>query len=247
LAQAIALALVLIGWQIGAGIGLSAYYLSTPVQVAEQIYAWLLSGYLWPHLLATLESTVTGFLIASVAGICLALAMASSPRAAKIVEPLFFAAFSTPKIVIAPLLILWVGVGHLPVIALATLSSFFIIFYGAYGGLRDVSRSYIDTAAVLGAGRWTTAFQFRLPAAGPHILSGLQQGLIYAFHGAILGEMTASDTGMGYVIVYGATSMDSSAVLAALVVIGAVSFGLIQLLGRATRHWADPLTIESIA
>lgn len=245
--QAITFLLVLAGWQLAAGIDLNAYYLSTPLEVANQLVTWCADGYLWPHLLATLQSTVVGFLIAAVVGIGLALAMASSPRAAKIVEPFFFAAFSTPKIVIAPLLILWVGVGAAPAVALASLSSFFIIFYGAYGGLRDVSRSYIDTAAVLGAGRWTTAFQFRLPAAGPHILSSLHQGLIYAFHGAVLGEMTASNTGMGYVIIYAATSMDASAVLAALVVIGAASFVLIQLLGRATRRFADPLTIEAVA
>ncbi len=238
---------LLAAWQLGAGFGATAYYLSTPVQVADRLLEWSMSGYVWPHLLSTIECSLAGFGVAAFVGTLFALAMASSPSFARLLEPALFAAFSTPKIVIAPLLILWIGVGTLPVIALSALSSFFVIFYGSYGGLRDVSGSYIDTAAVLGAGYWTTAFQFRLPAAGPYILASLTQGLIYAFHGAILGEMTASDTGMGYLIVYSATSMDAASVLAALAVIGAVTFGLLHLLASATRALAAPLNAEALA
>jgi NitT/TauT family transport system permease protein len=88
LAQAIALVLLLCSWQIAANIRLNAYYLSTPLQVTEQLGAWCASGYLWPHLLATVENTLIGFAIAAVVGIPMALAMAGSPRLAKVVEPL---------------------------------------------------------------------------------------------------------------------------------------------------------------
>ncbi len=242
----IVFALFLAVWQVVGAFNANAYYVSSPLEIGRQLLVWGTDGYLWPHLLASVESTLAGFVVAAVLAISLALAIASSPRAGQILEPFLLAAFSTPKIVVAPLLIFWVGVGSAPVIVLAALSSFFVIFYGAYGPLRDVPRGYFDTAAVLGAGAWTTATRFRLPAAAPEVLAGLQQGLIYAFHGAVLGEMTASNTGMGYVIMYSATSMDSASVLAALAVIGAVSFVLTQVLGRAAQNFSDPLTVEAM-
>jgi NitT/TauT family transport system permease protein len=238
---------VFAAWQLGASEGAAAYYVSTPVQVATKLLEWTRTGEIWPHLVATATATAIGFAVAVVAAILLALAFAGWPHLARLLEPFLFAAFSTPKVVFAPLLILWIGVGCLPVTALAAISCFFIVFYGAYGSLRDTSKAYLDTAAILGAGPWRTAFQFRLPAAAPFILASLQQGLIYAFHGSILGEMTASDTGMGYLIIYSATSQDSTSVLAALVVIGAVSSLLVGILGRATRAFAAPLATEVLA
>lgn len=115
-------------------------------------------------------------------------------------------------------------------IILAFVASFFVVFFNVYSGVRSVPQSYLNSAAILGAGPWSTAFKFRLPAAAAFVLSGLHQGLIYAFHGVILGEMTCSDTGMGYVVIYSATAMDSSAVIAALTIIGAISYALLRVL-----------------
>lgn len=240
-------ALVMLAWQAAGTRGDTAYYLSSPAQIAAKLLDWSDESAIWMHVASTLGTTFVGFALASVIAIVLALVLASSRGVAELVEPFLFAAFSTPKVVIAPLLILWVGVGHPPVTALAGLSCFFIVFYGAYGGLRDISKIYLDTAAIFGAGRIRTALQFRAPAAAPFLLASLQQGLIYAFHGSILGEMTASDTGMGYLIIYSATSMDSTSVLAALVVIGLLSFLLVGLLGKVTRVFAAPLSREALA
>jgi NitT/TauT family transport system permease protein len=212
-----------------------------------QLVEWIVDGQIWVHLAASALATAAGFFVASMIALAFALLLSSRRRLASILEPFLFAAFSTPKVVIAPLLILWIGVGHPPVVALAATSCFFIVFYGAYGGLRDVPQIYLDTAAVLGAGRLRTALQFRTPAAAPFVLASLQQGLIYAFHGAILGEMTASDTGLGYLVIYSATSQDAAAVLAALVIIGALSFVLVGLLGKVTRTFAAPLSKEALA
>ncbi|MDB5644139.1 MAG: putative transporter permease protein [Hyphomicrobiales bacterium] len=245
--QAILFAAVIGSWQVAALDDTAAYYISAPSAIALQLAAWIREGEIWLHFAATASATATGFVVASTMALAFALLLASHKQLARILEPFLFAAFSTPKVVIAPLLILWIGVGHPPVVALAAVSCFFIVFYGAYGGLCDVPQIYLDTAAVLGAGRLRTAFQFRTPAAAPFVLASLQQGLIYAFHGAILGEMTASDTGLGYLVIYSATSQDAAAVLAALVIIGALSFVLVGLLGKVTQTFAAPLSKEALA
>lgn len=228
--RAAGVTMLLVLWQAASAFGLSSYYISSPLAVAGQIVQWLESGYIWPHLVATLADMTAGFVLAAAAAVALALLLASSDALGRVFAPLLFVAYSTPKVVLAPLLIILVGIGRPPVIMLAFASSFFVVFFNAYEGLRGVPQAYINNAAILGAGRWTTAVKFRLPGAAPFLLSGLHQGLIYAFHGAILGEMTASDTGIGYVIIYSATAMDSTAVLAGLALVGAISYLLLRLL-----------------
>jgi len=228
------LALVAI-WQVASNFGMNSYYVSSPTEVLLLVYDWVATGYIWPHLSSTLLNTAIGFLLAASIALGLAIVITSSRFWERVFSPLLFLAYSTPKIVLAPVLILWMGVGRPPVLALSFIAGFFVIFFNAQSGLRNVPRIYTDTAAILGANRFDTAFKFRLPAAASYIGAGLHQGLIYAFHGVILGEMTASNTGLGYIIIYSATSMDSTAVIAGLVVLATVTFVLIRLLRRFTR------------
>lgn len=230
LQRAIGIAAFVAFWQAAAGFGLNSYYVSSPAAVAGQIAEWIDTAYLWPHLWATLTNMLAGFAAAAISGVLLALLLGSHDFIGRVFSPLIFVAYSTPKVVLAPMLILWVGIGRPPVVILTFIASFFVIFFNVHSGVRNVPQAYLNSAAMLGAGAFTTAFKFRLPAAAPFVLAGLHQGLIYAFHGAILGEMTASDTGMGYVLIYSATAMDSTALIAALTVVGALSYVLVQLL-----------------
>ncbi len=117
-----------------------------------------------------------------------------------------------------------------------------MVFFNVLSGIRAVSSAHLNLAAILGAGPRTT-LKFRVPAA-PSACDPDFFELIYAFHGAILGEMTASNTGIGYVVVYAATGMDSTAVLAALCVMGAFSYvlisGLETCMNRLTRLSGSP-------
>lgn len=233
----IALLLALLAiWQIAAAyLSGIAYYVSAPYAIGKQIAGWFASGYIWPHLLSTLDTTLSGFLLAAVLGVVLAVVIGSVRFADRVFSPLIFIAYATPKVVLAPVLILWVGVGKPPAIILAFLTAFFMVFFNVLNGIRQVSPAHLNLAALLGAGPVMTAWKFRVPAAAPSIATGLQQGLVYAFHGAMLGEMTASNRGIGYLVVLAATGMDANAVIAALCVIGALSYLLIVGLEGALR------------
>lgn len=230
LLSAFSVLVLLVVWQVAAKTVVNPYFISTPIDVSRTLVSMAEGGDLWRHLLSTLTTTAIGFVTASIAGVGLALLLGSSQFLDRTLGPFIFVAFSMPKVVLAPLLLLWLGVGKPPAIALAFITSFFLVFYNVLSGVRQVTDAYLNAAAVMGASRWQTAFKIRLPAAAPFIATGLHQGLIYAFHGAILGEMTASNTGMGYLIIYAATSMDSNTVIAALIVIGAISYALVGLL-----------------
>jgi NitT/TauT family transport system permease protein len=235
---AIAAAILLL-WEFGSGVLFNDYYLSRPSAIAAQIVAWTLDGYLWRHLSATLLNTGIGFALAAVTGTVVALLLGSVKLADRIFGPLIYIVYSLPKVVLAPLLILWVGVGPVPVILMSFVTSFFMVFFNVYSGVRAVNPALLNSVALMGAGRFTTAFKVRLPAARASVALGMHQGLVYAFHGAIIGEMSSSDKGLGYALVYAGSDMDANGVLAVLVVLGVVAFALLKTMGyllRSTRE-----------
>jgi NitT/TauT family transport system permease protein len=219
-------------WQLGAGRLFSTYYLSRPSDIALQLLDWVASGYLWSHLAATLITTGLGFVGAAIGGLAVALLVASSGLLDRIFGPLLYIAYALPKIVLAPALILWFGVSWAPPVLMAFVTAFFMVFFNAYDGFRSVGPSLLNQVRIMGGGPIALAFKVRLPAALPFVTVGLQQGLIYAFHGTIVGEMTASNLGMGYVLMLEAENMNASGILACLVVIGAVTFVLLRLIAR---------------
>jgi NitT/TauT family transport system permease protein len=221
---------ILAVWQAASGTIVNAYYLSTPLAVLSQVGSWISNGTLWPHLSATLATTMLGFGIAAAVALPLALIVTDRPFLDQTFSPFIFAAYSMPKIVLAPALVVWLGIGQLPAIVLSAVTAFFLIFFNLYLGLKNVPQIYNDTAALMGASAWDAALKFRLPAASAYLLAGIKQGLIYAFHGTLVGEMTASDTGMGYLILFAGAKMDSTGVMAGLCVVGLLAVLLTRVL-----------------
>jgi NitT/TauT family transport system permease protein len=185
---------------------------------------------LWPHLSATLATTLIGFGIAAAVALPLALIVTDQTFLDRTLSPFIFAAYSMPKIVLAPALVVWLGIGQLPAIVLSAVTAFFLVFFNLYLGLKNVPQIYNDTAALMGASAWDAALKFRLPAASAYLLTGIKQGLIYAFHGTLVGEMTSSDTGMGYLILFAGAKMDSTGVMAGLCIVGVLAVLLTRLL-----------------
>ena len=227
-------------WQGVSGTLVNAYYLSTPLDVIGQIGSWVSDGTLWPHLGTTLATTLLGFGIAATVALPLALIVNERPFLDQVLSPFIFAAYSMPKIVLAPALVVWLGIGQLPAVVLSAVTAFFLVFFNLYLGLRNVPQVYNDTAALMGASAWDTALKFRLPAASAHLLTGIKQGLIYAFHGTLVGEMTSSDTGMGYLILFAGSRMDSTGVMAGLCIVGLLAVVLTRALSFVVRD-SDPV------
>jgi NitT/TauT family transport system permease protein len=234
--QLLVLAGIVVVWQLVSGPVINAYYLSTPVAVSRQIANWVVDGSLWPHLGATLATTLFGFALAAAVAIPLALVVSARPFLDSALSPFIFAAYAMPKIVLAPALILWLGIGQLPAIALSALTAFFLVFFNLYLGLKNVPRIYTDSAALMDASALDTALKFRLPAASAYLATGISQGLIYAFHGTLVGEMTSSNTGMGYLILFAGSKMDSTGVMAGLCVVGLLAALLTRSIAFAQRH-----------
>jgi len=240
LTQFFAFLLIVAAWQIVSGTLVNPFYISNPAAVFAQILKWIADGVLWLHLAATLITTLLGFGIAAAIAIPLALFVSGRPFVDSVISPFIFAAYSMPKIVLAPALILWLGIGQLPAIALSAVTAFFLVFFNLYLGLKNVPRIYTDLAAIMGASARDTALKFRLPAAATYLATGISQGLIYAFHGTLVGEMTSSNTGMGYLILFAGSKMDSTGVVSGLCIVGLLAVLLTRLLQYALRQMSAP-------
>ena len=184
----------------------------------------------------TLRGTLIAFIVAGFLGVTFALLFSENPLVDDIVRPFITAAFAVPFIALAPLLVAWLGVGFLPATTVACVSSFFMIFFSAYSGIRETSPALLNMATLMGASSAQRALKIKLPAALPFVVEGLYTGLIYAFHGEVVGEMLASNSGLGYLIAYAASQMDAAGVIAGLVVLGTLAYALIASLDAGYRR-----------
>jgi NitT/TauT family transport system permease protein len=152
---------------------------------------------LWINTYYTMIATIIAFGIGSTAGILAGLACVQLPIMEEVLEPFVTLMNSFPRIALAPLFVVWFGIGVLSKVVLAVSVIFFILMLTTIAGGRSVDRNLIALCRSLGAGPWKIFRSITLPTAAPSIFAGLKLGLIYAFLGVIVGEMIASEHGLG--------------------------------------------------
>ncbi|WP_235997246.1 ABC transporter permease [Nocardiopsis coralli] len=225
------LALAVACWFLVTGGGLVApYVLPSPMDTWKAFADN--TGYLWTHTLVTSVETVIGFVIASVVGVLVAVAMVYSPTMEKTFYPLILFAQVIPKIAIAPLFVVWLGFGPSPKILVAVLMAFFPVVISALSGLRSVDPELLELTSTMGASKVKTFCKVRFPAALPELLSGLKVAATLAVTGAVVGEFVGANAGLGYVILQANGTMDTAMLFAALFImslLGIVLFALIQI------------------
>jgi NitT/TauT family transport system permease protein len=187
-------------------------------------------GLLLTNTFITLAEALAGFGIALVASVVSAIGIVSSPLASRLLLPSLVAVNSTPKVVVAPILVIWLGLGIASKIGMAFLLAFFPIVINGIQGLREVEPDLIDLYRLMHAGKWTVMRRVRLPNSVPYILSGLKIALPLAIIGAVIGEFVAARVGLGHQIVLAYSNFDTELVFAAVIVVTIASVILFQLL-----------------
>lgn len=228
-----------VAWEVIARMELVPdYILPAPsAVVSRMVSSWPL---LWGHTVTTLTEILIGFVVGSVIGILLALPIAYSAVFRNTVYPLIVASQAVPKIAIAPLLVLWLGFGLLPKIVITALMVFFPVVVTAAEGFGSVDRSLLELLRSVSAPRSQVFMHVTLPHALPRIMAGLKIGITLAVVGAIVGEWVGADSGLGYLLVYANTFLDSTLLFSALtllVIIGVVLFILVGGLERLLMPW----------
>jgi NitT/TauT family transport system permease protein len=186
----------------------------------------------------TLGEALAGFAAAVVAGVLLAVAIVSSRLASRLLLPTLVAVNSAPKVVFAPILVIWFGLGLWSKVGMAFLLCFFPIVINAAQGLREVDPELIDLYRLMQAGNWTTLRRVRFPNAIPYVLSAMKIALPLAIIGAVIGEFVAARAGIGYQVMLAYSNSDTELVFAAVLLLTIASVVTFALLG-----WAESLML----
>ncbi|MCW5694091.1 MAG: ABC transporter permease [Pseudolabrys sp.] len=217
---------ILACWQAASGRLVDNFFISNPLDVAVRLWEWTITGYIFPHLWVTFYETIAGFVLGSLIGALLGIWLGVSHFMSRLLNPFLFAFYALPKIALAPLLVLWFGLGLESKIALSTVIVFFLVFYNTFTGVREVDQDMIDTVRLMKARPYQVLIHVVIPSAMSWIFAGLKISVPYALIGAIVGELIAANQGLGYLVQRMGADFDTTGVFAVLVVIGLLAIVL---------------------
>jgi NitT/TauT family transport system permease protein len=210
---------LLVFWQWSSGRLIREIYVSKPTAVVERLYELFASGEIYPHLWTTGQELVLGYTIGVAGGVVGGYALGRSQRLASIFEPYVMAFYGVPKIALAPLFIIWFGIGIWSKVALASTMVFFLVFYNVFSGVRSVDRELVNLTLVMGANQRQLTWHVYLPAAAPFVMLGMRLAIPYSVIGVIVGEFTSSTQGLGLFIHEASSTYDPAGVFAGIVIL----------------------------
>ena len=223
-------------WQWGVHVRLlDPFFVSRPSDIARRIATWVMTGSVWHHLVTTLEEALLGLVFGSALGITLGFVLARSPLVARVCDPYITMLNAIPRVVLAPIFLLWFGLGIWSKVALAVTLVFFVMFFNTYQGVRDADRVLVDNARMLGASERQLVRHVLIPSALTWIFSSLHTSLGFALVGAVVGEYLGSARGLGYVIQQAEGTFDTTGVFAGMVVLGLVVVAVSAVVARLER------------
>jgi NitT/TauT family transport system permease protein len=236
---------LVLAWELGVRwSGVAIILLPAPSAIARELAAaplfFLREGWF------TLLSTVAGFALAVVLGVGLAVAIVCSQILERVIWTVLVVLNSLPKVALAPLFVIWMGLGIAPKIAVAVLLALFSIVVDTVLGLRTVDPDVLALSRISRAGWLREMALIRLPGALPALFAGMKVAISFALVGAIVGEFVGGSSGLGTVILVAQGQFDTTRVFAALVLLGAMGTALFQLIEQAER-WLIPWHVSQRA
>lgn len=199
--------LSLIGvWELLVAEGvLDPFYTSKPTKVYQDLVAFYQSGALLRHTFVTLEESLGGLLWGTIIGIVMGFLLGEIRILGAIFEPFITAFYGIPKLALAPIFVLWFGLGVKSKVILSSLLVFYLVFFSTYAGVRNVNQDLVTSVRLMGANRWQVMLKVTFPSCTPWILSGIRGGLGASLIGAIVGEYMGASAGLGWMISYAAS------------------------------------------
>ena len=232
------LVVLLLSWQFAVTDATLPYF-SRPTLVAARLYDLLSHHDIYRHMYVTLVEIAAGYALGSAFGLTLGFILGRSQFLSAALQPYIIGLYSIPKIALAPVFIVWLGLGIASKIAVVFVASFFLVFFNTYAGLLAVNEELVRLARLMGASWPQTLWRVILPAAAPQIFLGLRTAVPYAVIGAVIGEYIGANEGLGYFILYASQTYDAPSLFAGIIIlvgiVFAVNFGLARLEGRVIR------------
>jgi NitT/TauT family transport system permease protein len=226
---------------------LDPFFFSTPADVAARVVRWFSEGTIWRHLGITLVEALLAFVIGSLAGVLIGFWFARKPFIAAVFDPYVKMINSLPRVVLAPIFTLWLGLGIWSKVALGVTLVFFIVFFNVYQGVKEVSHAVLANARMLGMSERQLLRHVYWPSALSWMFSSLHTAVGFAVVGAVVGEYLGAAAGLGYLIQQAEGVFDVAGVFAGMFVLGVfvlVIDAVVTLVERRLLIWR-PVAAET--
>jgi NitT/TauT family transport system permease protein len=214
----------------------AAFFFGEPLKIFAVIWTWFSEGAIYQHLWVTLQETALAFVIGSALGLAIGLWLGLTPTASALLDPYITAMNAMPRVVLAPIFMVWFGLGIWSKVALGVTLVFFIVFFNVYQGVKEVSPVVLNNVVMLGANRRQLLRYVYLPSATSWVFSSLHTAVGMAFVGAVVGEYLGSAKGVGYLIQQAEGAFDINTVFAGILVLTAFALVLDFAVGRVERR-----------
>ncbi|HEU4343995.1 MAG TPA: ABC transporter permease [Candidatus Binatia bacterium] len=190
----------LLFWQIASGRWIEPFLISSPSRIFSSLVAGFQTGDLLLHTWVTFQEIAIGFPLGALVGIGVGYWFGRSRFLAEIFEPIIIALNGIPRTALAPLFIVWLGIGIWSKVGVVFLLTFFLNFFNTYTGMRQMDQEFIDLARLMGVRGWKLSFKVIFPAISPYVFTGIRTSIPFSVIGAIVGEFIAATEGIGFFI-----------------------------------------------
>ena len=235
--QLAAFALLLAVWEAAGRAGLlNPMYAPNPSRIAAALIELFSDGRIWPHLAATFTAALGGLALGIAVGILLGVVAALVRSIAELLEPVMTLLNAIPRVILAPLFVIWLGIGLASKVALSFILVAVLIFFTVFTGIRQVDRRLVERVITLGGNRWSLVRHVYLPSVAAWVLGNLKVAVGFAFTGACVGEFVAATQGLGYLLSFAQSTFNAALMFAIILLILAVVLLIFALAGRLEKY-----------
>jgi NitT/TauT family transport system permease protein len=238
--RAIAVSVPLIVWQLLSEFWIGGKWISSPVSVLGRLGSLAIEGSLWIHTWETLKEAIVGLVSGAVIGAILGVVLGSWKRLSVAVDPVLMGLYSLPRVSLAPLFIIWLGIGILAKVALVASMVLFVVLFNVREGIRAIDREVVEAFRSMNASRVAMIRYVLIPSLVPWLLAAIRIGIGMALIGAVVGEMVGAARGLGWYVSWTSGVYDMTGAVTALVVlmILAMIFNwVLAALEKKMLHW----------
>jgi NitT/TauT family transport system permease protein len=229
--------LVMIGaWELGAHFVFDPRFIGQPSEIVRYLLAEITRGEIWADAAITFWEIILGYVIGAMVGGALGFVLGFRPRLARLVEPYILVFSAIPKIAIAPIIIIALGIGIQSKVAIVASMVFFLMFYAVFSGVKQIEPDFIDQARIMGARRSEVIGYVVIPSIAPNIFDGLKTSIVFAVIGALIGEFIAAKAGLGFYILNASGAFNINGIWVGVILIVALVFVLTTAIGIAERR-----------
>jgi NitT/TauT family transport system permease protein len=239
--RTLALLMLLLAWEFLSRIGvINPFYAPPPTEILTVVYTLFAEGTIFTHLEVTFTASLIGLLVGLALGIVLGFAAALVPLIADVLEPVMLLLNAIPRVILAPLFVIWLGIEMPSKVALAVVLVAVLIFFAVYNGIRDVNQLLVDRVRTLGGGRMILLREVYVPSVTAWVLGSLKVAVGFAFTGACVGEFVAATRGLGYLLQFAQSTYNAGLTIGIIFLIMAfvlVLFFCAEAIERRLLRW----------